>query len=77
MRYGELPMSQMDKAETRVVDPPDPARLNDPKHWRDRAEEARTVAEPMKDLRAREIMLGVAATYEKLAQSAEEKVKPA
>ena len=34
--------------------------INDPKHWRDRAEEARTVAEMMSDATSKQMMLRIA-----------------
>jgi hypothetical protein len=37
--------------------------LNDAKHWRDRAEEARTNAELMIDAEAKRMMLRIAADY--------------
>jgi len=49
--------------------------INDPKHWRDRAEEMRTLAEAMKDHVSREMILRIAQDYEKLAQRAEERSK--
>jgi hypothetical protein len=48
--------------------------LNDAKHWRERAEEARAVAESLKDPHARRMMLGIAQAYQKLAHRAEERV---
>jgi len=42
-------------------------RINDPKHWRDRAEEMRAAAEDMKDPVAQGTMLEIAEQYEKLA----------
>ena len=48
-----------------------PARINDPQHWRRRAEEMRALARLADDLDARSSMLGIADEYERLAQRAE------
>ena len=40
----------------------------DPRHWRDRAEEVRQLAEQMSNPAAREAMLQVAGSYERLAK---------
>ena len=48
---------------------------DDPAHWRQRADEARAMAEQMTDRDARQMMLGIAEDYEKLAKRAEERLK--
>jgi hypothetical protein len=48
--------------------------INDPEHWRSRAEEARSLAEEMTDLEARAMMLRIAEGYDRLAQHAEGRV---
>jgi hypothetical protein len=50
--------------------------INDPEHWRGRAEEMRTLAEDMKDAATKEMMLGIAGDYETLAVRAEERSRP-
>ena len=54
-----------------IIAPPSSKRINDPEHWRNRAEEARTIAEQMSDRDAIATMLHVAGEYEDLAQKAE------
>jgi hypothetical protein len=49
--------------------------INDPKHWRERAEGARTLADQMEDQDARRKMLRVADGYEELARRAERRLK--
>lgn len=49
------------------------SHINDPKHWRYRAEEARAMAESMTDPEAKQLMLNVAADYERLAKRAEDR----
>jgi hypothetical protein len=47
--------------------------INDPKHWRDRAEEMRRIASEMVDEKSKQTMLRIAKDYDKLAQRAEER----
>jgi hypothetical protein len=47
--------------------------INDPEHWRARAEEMRRLAEDMKDAATKEMMLRNARDYENLAVRAEER----
>jgi hypothetical protein len=49
--------------------------INDPKHWRGRAEEARVHAEEISDPEARKTMLQIAEDYEKLAKRAEQRLR--
>jgi hypothetical protein len=59
----------------RLTGPVVPHSFNDPKHWRQRAEEARVHAEQMKDPVAKRMMLQIVEDYEKLAKRAEERLK--
>jgi hypothetical protein len=47
--------------------------INDPKHWLDRAKEARALAEQMGDPEAKHTMLKNADDYERLAKRAKER----
>jgi CHASE3 domain sensor protein len=51
--------------------------MNNPKHWRDRAEETRVHAEQMYAPEARRLMLEIAAGYDRLAEEAEERLPEA
>lgn len=48
--------------------------IDDPKHWHIRADETRSLAEPMTDAMSKQAMLGVAAGYERMAKRAEDRV---
>jgi hypothetical protein len=48
-------------------------RIDDARHWRSRAEEARELAEQMTNPEAKRIMLGIAVSYVALAQMANER----
>ena len=50
--------------------------LTDPKHWRDRAHEARIRAGELNDPEAKRQMLGIARGYDRLAERAEERLRP-
>jgi DNA-binding ferritin-like protein len=47
--------------------------IDDAEYWRKRAEEARTLAEQMKDSHTQSLMLGIAESYEKIAKWAAER----
>jgi hypothetical protein len=47
--------------------------LNDPAHWRQRAQEARRIADQLHDPAAKHTMLEVAQNYEQLATIAEKR----
>jgi hypothetical protein len=50
-----------------------PKSFDDAEHWRRRAEEARAHADQMNDEKSREMMLGIAVDYDRLAARAEER----
>jgi hypothetical protein len=47
--------------------------LDNPEYWRTRAEEARKIAESLHDPNSREMMLGFAKDYERIAAQVEDK----
>lgn len=48
--------------------------IDDPEHWRSRAEEARTLADQMHDEVSRQMMRRIAEDYERLAKRAQERL---
>ena len=49
--------------------------INDPAHWRQRAEEARAIADQMNDPESKRMMLKVAEDYDRLAERAEQRLR--
>ena len=49
--------------------------LDNPEHWQDRAEEARSIAEQMSDPDSKRMMLRIAEDYERLAAHARRRMK--
>jgi len=49
--------------------------INDPKYWRERAEEARIIADQLTDPDAKRRMLRIADDYEELAKRAERRLR--
>lgn len=52
--------------------PKQPQRTNDPEYWRFRAKNTRSLAAETTDLSAKKILEDVAASYERLAELAEQ-----
>jgi hypothetical protein len=50
---------------------PDRSMLDDPEHWRQRAEEARTIADEVQNPSAKATMLSIAEQYEQMAEYAQ------
>jgi len=49
--------------------------INDPKHWRERAKEARAIADEMNDREGKQTILGIARDYVRLAERAEARAR--
>jgi hypothetical protein len=49
--------------------PTPPSEFRDVEYWLKRAEEARSLAEEMKDAHTKSLMLGIAESYENIAKS--------
>jgi hypothetical protein len=49
--------------------------INDPEHWHKRADEARSLADDMKDEISKQMTLQIADDYERLAKRAEQRAK--
>ena len=52
-----------------------PPLINDAQHWRKRADEARSLADDMKDEISKQMTLQIADDYEHLAKRAEQRAK--
>jgi hypothetical protein len=52
-----------------------PSIIHDPQHWRQRAEEARAIADQLNNPQSKEAMLRIAKDYERLAARAEQRMK--
>ena len=49
--------------------------LDDPEHWRGRAEEARTLADQLSDTESKRTILRIADDYERLAEHAKRRAE--
>ena len=54
-----------------------PAYFDNPDRWRERAEEARAMADQMTDADTRRIMLSIAQGYDEMAERAEQRLASA
>jgi len=51
--------------------------VNNVEYWRSRAEDARVLAESLQEENSKQIMLGIARDYERMAELAEQRVNKA
>src|SRR5262249_2925283 len=75
-RHGHAPQSERRQKGTVPAFPglSMPSHVfDDPKHWRERAEQARALAGQMSDAASKEMMLEIAKDYERLAERAEQR----
>ncbi len=63
-------MTSIGAVQERTMSKSSPLSINDPEHWHQRAEEARTIANQIDDLQAKAAMLRIAEDYERLAKRA-------
>jgi hypothetical protein len=56
------------------VDEDLPPNIESPEYWRQRADEARTLSEQMRESQTKALMLGIAETYERIAKAYETSV---
>lgn len=59
------------RATNADMDEDRPPNIESPDYWRTRAEEARTISEQMRDSQTKALMLGIAETYERIAEAYE------
>src|SRR5262249_29601060 len=72
-RRAERRLKQQRQQQQQQQQPKVP--INDPKHWRQRAEQAPTGADQMNDPHSKPKMLRIADDYEELARRAERRLK--
>ncbi|TMJ94726.1 MAG: hypothetical protein E6G77_22175 [Alphaproteobacteria bacterium] len=68
---GIVPLPDLQTACAIVPD----STLDDPKHWEERAEEAGSIAEELKDPESKRMLLRIADDYDRLAAHARARMK--
>jgi len=71
---GIVPLPELPDLQTACAIVPD-STLDDPKHWQERAEEARSIAEELKDPESKRMLLRIADDYDRLAAHARARMK--